>query len=85
MTNHAPLLSRTLLYTALTRARLLVILVGQTKALSLAARNWRQAPRQTTLAGIIDGSIRLDWRRPGTDESRDHAPFEDLLESGEEW
>jgi len=84
VTNHAALLSRTLLYTALTRARLLVILVGQTKALSLAVRNWRQAPRQTALGGLLDGSTRFSWKRAVMDESWDHAPFEGSLEAGEE-
>jgi len=39
VTSHAPMLGRTLLYTALTRARRLVVLVGQTKALFLAVRD----------------------------------------------
>ncbi len=40
MTSHAPMLGRTLLYTALTRARQLVVIVGQKKALFLAVRDW---------------------------------------------
>jgi exodeoxyribonuclease V alpha subunit len=44
VTSHAPMLGRTLLYTALTRARQLVVIVGQKKALFLAVRDWRRAP-----------------------------------------
>src|SRR5205814_9925765 len=44
VTSHAPMLGRTLLYTALTRARQLVVIVGQRKALYLAVRDWRRAP-----------------------------------------
>ena len=83
VTNHAILLSRTLLYTALTRARLVVILVGQRKALSLAVRNWRQAPRQTALAGVIDGTITLQWKRPGLDHSAGHLSIDGLIEGDE--
>lgn len=53
VTNHAPLLGRTLLYTAVTRARQLVVLVGQRNALALAVRDWRQTTRQTALAGVL--------------------------------
>jgi exodeoxyribonuclease V alpha subunit len=42
LTSHAAMLSRTLLYTGLTRAQQLVVLVGQKKALSLAVRDWRR-------------------------------------------
>ena len=84
VTSHAALLSRTLLYTALTRARLVVILVGQRKALSLAVRNWRQAPRQTALAGVLDGTIRLKWKRPGIDDSFGHVLLDGLVEGGDE-
>src|SRR5215216_5370482 len=47
LTSHAPLLGRTLLYTALTRARQLVVIVGQKQALYLAVRDWRRTARQT--------------------------------------
>ena len=40
VTAHAALLGRTLLYTAFTRARQLVVIVGQKKALSMAVRDW---------------------------------------------
>ena len=72
VTSHAPMLGRTLLYTALTRARQLVVLVGQQKALYLAARDWRRVPRHTALGGPPDGTLRLGWRltSPNTDEEK---------------
>jgi len=61
VTAHAALLGRTLLYTAFTRARQLVVLVGQRKALSLAVSDWRQTPRQTSLGGILNGALQFSW------------------------
>jgi exodeoxyribonuclease V alpha subunit len=63
VTSHAVLLSRTLLYTALTRARRLVVLVGQRKALFLAVRDWRRTERHTALGGLLTGALRFDWHR----------------------
>jgi exodeoxyribonuclease V alpha subunit len=63
VTSHAPMLGRTLLYTALTRARQLVVIVGQKKALYLAVRDWRRAPRHTALGGLLDGTLRFGWAR----------------------
>jgi exodeoxyribonuclease V alpha subunit len=47
---HFMLLQRNLLYTAITRARRLCVLVGQLRALELAVRNDRVAQRNTGLA-----------------------------------
>src|SRR6266705_214154 len=47
---HSMLLQRNLLYTAITRARRLCVLVGQPRALELAVRNDRVARRNTGLA-----------------------------------
>jgi len=44
------LLQRNLLYTAITRARRLCVLVGQLRALELAVRNDRVTQRHTGLA-----------------------------------
>jgi hypothetical protein len=55
------MLGRTLLYTALTRARQLVVIVGQKKALFPAVRDWRRAPRHTALGGLLDGMLRFAW------------------------
>ena len=38
-TQHYPMLQRNLLYTAVTRGKRLVVLVGQKKAVAMAARN----------------------------------------------
>jgi exodeoxyribonuclease V alpha subunit len=61
VTGDAPMLGRTLLYTAMTRARRLLVIVGQRKALYLAVRDWRRAPRHTALGGLLDGTLRFAW------------------------
>ncbi len=63
LTSHAAILSRTLLYTALTRARQLVVLVGQRKALYLAVRDWRTTSRHTALEGLLRGELQFAWPR----------------------
>jgi len=73
VTSHAPMLGRTLLYTAITRARQLVVLVGQKKALNLAVRDWRRAPRHTALGGLLDGTLRFGWRSSTEAEESDGA------------
>jgi hypothetical protein len=65
LTSHAALLGRTLLYTAVTRARQLVVLVGQRRALALAVKDWRRTQRQTALGGLLGESVRYAWSRPG--------------------
>ncbi len=50
-TQHYPLLQRNLLYTAITRGRKLVILVGQQKAMAIAIRNNHAAER---FSGLYD-------------------------------
>jgi exodeoxyribonuclease V alpha subunit len=57
LTSHAVMLNRTLLYTAVTRARRVVVVVGQAKALALAARDWRREARRTALRGLLDGTL----------------------------
>ena len=52
---HSMLLQRNLLYTAITRAKRLCVLVGQLRALSWAVKNDRVAQRNTGLAE------RLKW------------------------
>lgn len=53
VTRHYVMLQRNLLYTAVTRARSLVILVGSEKALSLALSNNKQQLRRSGLAGRL--------------------------------
>lgn len=62
--SHAPMLGRSLLYTALTRARELVVIVGQKKALYLAVRDWRRAVRSTALGSLLTGAARFRWPSP---------------------
>ncbi len=50
LTTHYMMLQRNLLYTAVTRARRLVVLVGQPRAIALAVRNGNVAERFTGLA-----------------------------------
>ena len=61
-TQHYMMLQRNLLYTAITRARELVVLVGTKQALGMAVRNNRVAERHTTLsqrirAGLVEESV----------------------------
>jgi len=76
LTSHAVLLGRTLLYTALTRARRLVVLVGQFKALALAVRDWRRVERHTALAGLLAGTLHYAWPRPLNDAAPGAAEAE---------
>jgi len=50
VTQHYMMLQRNLLYTAVTRARRLVVLVGSRRALQMAIDNDRQAQRESALA-----------------------------------
>jgi hypothetical protein len=83
LTSHAMMLGRTLLYTELTRARQLVVLVGQKKALGLAVRDWRRTPRPTALGGLLAGTLRFNWKHQGSDSSSvvDEDVWEGLLAS----
>ena len=63
-TQHYMMLQRNLLYTAITRARELVVLVGTKQALGMAVRNNRVAERHTTLsqrirAGIVEEPVQV--------------------------
>lgn len=58
LTSHYMLLQRNLLYTAVTRAKRLVVLVGQPKAIAMAVRNNKVAERFTGLAErLTDGAV----------------------------
>ena len=84
LTSHAAILGRTLLYTAVTRAKQVVVIVGQRKALGLAVRDWRRTPRHTALAGVLDGTLRFTWSRPeGRDALGVEPDWEGLLTGGE--
>ena len=53
LTSHYMMLQRNLLYTAVTRARQLVVLVGQPRAIGIAVRNGKVAARYTGLAARL--------------------------------
>jgi exodeoxyribonuclease V alpha subunit len=57
-TQHYLMLQRNLLYTAVTRARELVVLVGTKRALGIAVRNARTAERHTALAARLRTLLR---------------------------
>lgn len=57
MKQHFIMLQRNLLYTGITRAKKLLILIGPKKAMSMAVHNFKQAPRYTTLSERIQAQI----------------------------
>lgn len=66
-TTHYPMLQRNLLYTAITRARRLLVLAGTKKALAIAVRNDATLRRTSRLAdrlGEIERSARLPLTAP---------------------
>jgi exodeoxyribonuclease V alpha subunit len=67
LTQHYMMLQRNLLYTAVTRARKLVVLVGSKQAIAMAVRNARIASRNTRL------SKRLKEYTPPKDSTLYHA------------
>ena len=64
VTQHFPMLQRNLLYTAVTRAKELVVLVGSRRALDLAIGNARPFERQSALAARLRGSARHEAALP---------------------
>jgi exodeoxyribonuclease V alpha subunit len=61
-TTHYPMLQRNLLYTAVTRAKRLLVVVGMKKALAMAVRNNATIRRASRLAGRLSG---VETRRNG--------------------
>ena len=55
MTTHYPMLQRNLIYTALTRAKRVAVLVGQRKAVHIAVRNAEVGKRITRLRERLEG------------------------------
>jgi exodeoxyribonuclease V alpha subunit len=60
LTSHYMMLQRNLLYTAVTRARQLAVLVGQPKAISIAVRNGKVAERYTGLTERLTAVPKMD-------------------------
>jgi exodeoxyribonuclease V alpha subunit len=75
LTSHAAMLGRTLLYTAVTRAQRLVVIVGQQRALAMAVKDWRRAPRHTALAGLLGGTLRYTWPRIPSPTPEEDSPL----------
>ncbi|MDP9356948.1 MAG: ATP-dependent RecD-like DNA helicase [Chloroflexota bacterium] len=86
LTSHAAMLGRTLLYTAVTRARRLVVIVGQQRALAMAVKDWRRVERHTALDGLLDGTLCYAWPRstmtPDADLEEVPEAWEGVLEAG---
>jgi len=59
VTQHWPMLQRNLLYTAITRARRLVVLIGSQRALRRAVENSRPSERQSGLAPRLRAATSL--------------------------
>lgn len=55
-TQHYPLLARNLLYTAVTRGKRLVVLLGQKKAIAMAINNFKSKDRITQLKNRLNNS-----------------------------
>jgi exodeoxyribonuclease V alpha subunit len=60
LTQHYPMLQRNLLYTAVTRGRRQVVLVGSRKALAIAVANDRPTQRLTGLRQRLAAALRGD-------------------------
>ena len=61
------------------------LVVGKKKALYLAVRDWRRAPRHTAVGGLLDGTLRFVWqlsRDPSSNEDEDPASAWDGLSGG---
>src|SRR5262249_5787864 len=56
LTQHYLFLQRNLLYTAITRAKELVVIIGNTKAIAMAVRNNKIAQRNSRLADRLRAS-----------------------------
>jgi exodeoxyribonuclease V alpha subunit len=72
-TQHYVMLQRNLLYTAITRARRLLVLVGEPRALAVAVKNRRTRDRFTRLAERLRGDgppAAGGRRRPGARADR---------------
>jgi exodeoxyribonuclease V alpha subunit len=61
MTQHYALLQRNLLYTAITRGKRLVILIGTQKALTIALKNDKPSWRLSKLAVRLNPDVDKDW------------------------
>ena len=63
LTQHFMMLQRNLLYTGMTRAKKLMILIGSRKAVSMAVRNFVREPRHTLLPVRLKAAFRAKTQR----------------------
>jgi exodeoxyribonuclease V alpha subunit len=75
LTTHALAMNRRLLYTALTRAREMAVVVGQEKALEMGVDNWRYTRRATGLGELLAELPGLDVP-PLADEDDDPGAWD---------
>ena len=73
VTQHWPMLQRNLIYTAITRARELVVLVGSSRALQRAVANTEVGARESALAARI-GALELRGRPDPSPEKDPGSP-----------
>ena len=74
LTTHFPLLQRNLLYTAVTRAKKLVVLVGTRRALAIAVRTTGTGKRHTALAWRLNRVMQTT--QPMRQIAEHRAPFQ---------
>ena len=65
LTQHFMMLQRNLLYTGITRAKKLMVLIGSRKAVGMAVRNFVREPRHTLLPVRLKEAFREAARRRG--------------------
>jgi exodeoxyribonuclease V alpha subunit len=73
-TQHYKLLQRNLLYTAITRGRKLVCIIGSTKALQIAIHNNRVVMRRTGLRERLQAPVEPGWPRGGAERHAVKSP-----------
>ncbi|HRQ91216.1 MAG TPA: ATP-binding domain-containing protein, partial [Bacteroidia bacterium] len=67
-TQHFPMLQRNLVYTAITRGKRLVVIVGEPRALEMAVRNREKMRRHSGLAGRLRKAAAMKGRKERTKE-----------------
>ena len=65
VTQHYAMLRRNLVYTAVTRGKRLVVIVGQPKALAIAVRGGQARRRWSKLKDWLSGDPETAWRPAG--------------------
>ncbi len=80
LTNHFVMLQRNLIYTGITRAKKICVLIGQTRALSYAINNMAVLKRNTKLKERLNGTISISQAKTYTlPEQKTQTAAEDKL------